>query len=126
MVIKMMNKSDKEYTVQKIREQYTEKKHTELDALIELDKRVTRPANIFAYTVGTLSALVMGSGMSLIMTDIGSTIGIAAPMATGVIVGVIGLAMAMLNYPIFKRILSSRRKKYADRIFAVSDLVIGE
>lgn len=122
----MMNKSDKEYTVQKIREQYTEKKHTELDALIELDKRVTRPANIFAYTVGTLSALVMGSGMSLVMTDIGSTIGIASPMATGVIVGVIGLAMAMLNYPIFKRILSSRRKKYADRIFAVSDLVIGE
>lgn len=44
-----MNRNDQEYLVQKIRIQYTEKEHTQLDALRELDRKVKRPANIFAY-----------------------------------------------------------------------------
>lgn len=61
-----MNRNDQEYLVQKIRTQYTEKEHTQLDALKELDGKVKRPANIFAYVFGTLSALIMGSGMSIL------------------------------------------------------------
>lgn len=45
-----MNKNDQEFLVQKIRTQYTEKEHTQLDALKELDHKVKRPATIFAYT----------------------------------------------------------------------------
>ena len=48
-----MNKNDQEFLVQKIRTQYTEKEHTQLDALKELDAKVTRPANVFAYTYGS-------------------------------------------------------------------------
>lgn len=62
-----MNKNDQEFLVQKIRTQYTEKENTQLDALKELDKKVKKPANVFAYTFGTIGALVLGSGMSLAM-----------------------------------------------------------
>ena len=66
-----MTSNDQEFLVQKIRTQYTEKQHTELDALKELDAKVKRPANVFAYTYGSASAIVMGAGMSLVMTEIG-------------------------------------------------------
>ena len=54
---------------QKIRTQYMEKEATELDELREPDAKVKRPANAFGYTFGSIAAIVMGSGMSLVMTD---------------------------------------------------------
>lgn len=121
-----MNKNDQEFLVQKIRTQYTEKEHTELDTLKELDAKVKRPANAFAYIFGTVGAVVMGSGMSLVMTDIGSSIGIENAMVPGIVVGAAGLLMALLNYPIYKRLLASRRKKYADRIINLSEKIISQ
>jgi putative exporter of polyketide antibiotics len=121
-----MNKNDQEFLVQKIRTQYTEKEHTGLDELKQLDAKVKRPANLFAYIFGSVSAIIMGAGMSLVMTDIAQTVGIANPMLYGIIIGVVGMLMAVVNYPVYKRILSSRRKKYADRIMALSDKIMNK
>ena len=121
-----MNQNDQAFLVQKIRTQYTEKEATELDALCRLDAQVKRPANVFAYAFGSLSAIIMGSGMSLVMTEIGEIVGIADPMVPGIVIGVVGLAMALVNYPIYKKILSSRRKKYADQIIAISDKIMNK
>lgn len=121
-----MNKNEQEFLVQKIRSQYTEKQHTELDALRELDKKVKRPANVFAYAFGSISAIIMGSGMSLVMTDIGSSIGMKETMKPGIAIGVLGMVMAIANYPIYKGILGSRRKKYAEQIITLSDKVMSE
>ena len=115
--------NEQDYLVQKIRTQYTEKQHTELDALRELDRKVKAPANIFAYVFGSLSALIMGCGMSLIMTDIGQVIGVTSPMTPGIVIGLVGMAMAIANYPIYKGILTGRRKKYAQQIIAISDRI---
>lgn len=119
-----MNKNDQEYLVQKIRTQYTEKEHTELDVLKDMDKKVKAPANTFAYIFGSVSALIMGSGMSLIMTDISETIGMAEPMIPGLVIGIVGMLMAIVNYPIYKGILNSRRKKYASKIIELSDKIM--
>lgn len=119
-----MSKDEKEFLVQKIRTQYTEKEYTELDELKELDKRVKRPANVFAYIFGSLSSIIMGSGMSLVMTDIGTSIGIENAMVPGIIIGVLGMAMAIVNYPIYKNILDSRKKKYAEQILKLSEKLI--
>ena len=115
--------NEQEYLVQKIRTQYTKKQHTELDELRALDHKVKAPATTFAYILGSLSALIMGSGMSLVMTDVGQTVGIASPMVPGIVIGVVGLVMAIANYPIYKNILSGRRKKYAQQIIALSDRI---
>ena len=119
-----MNQKEKEFIVQKIRTQYTEKENTQLDALKELDKKVKRPANVFAYIFGSISAIIMGSGMSLVMTDVGTIIGITNPMFPGIIIGIAGMILALLNYPIYKKILNSRKKKYADEIIKISDSII--
>ena len=119
-----MNKKDQEFLVQKIRTQYTEKESNEIDALRALDARVKRPANVFAYTFGSLSAIVMGAGMSLVMTDIAATVGIANPMLWGIAVGVVGMVMAIGNYPIYKRLICARRRRYASEIVALSDKIM--
>lgn len=115
---------DQEFLVQKIRTQYTEKQHTGLDELKALDAKVKKPANIFGYTYGCISAIVMGAGMSLVMTDIGSVVGLASAMVPGIAIGVVGMSMALTTYPIYKRILNSRKKKYAPEIMALSEKIM--
>lgn len=121
-----MAKNDEEFIVQKIRTQYTEKEHTNLDELKKLDSKVKKPANIFAYVFGIIGAIVMGGGMSLVMTDIGETVGISESMPIGIVIGVIGMLIVIINYPIYKNILASRRKKYADQIVELSDKIMNE
>jgi hypothetical protein len=115
--------NEKDFMVQKIRTQYMEREFTDLDALRALDKKVKFPANVFGYTFGSVGAIVAGAGMSLTMTELGAILGIANPMLLGIIIGVIGLAMAGVTYPIYKKILDSRKALYRDEIFALSDKI---
>ena len=112
---------DQEFIVQKIRTQYTEKQHTELDELKALDAKVKKPATVFGYTYGSVGAIVMGAGMSLVMTDVGAMIGLPATMVPGIAVGVVGLGMVLTTYPIHKRILNGRKKKFAPQIMELSE-----
>ena len=121
-----MNNHDQEFLVQKIRTQYTEKQHTELDALKALDTKVKKPANVFGYTFGSISAVIMGAGMSLVMTDIGAMIGLTSTMFPGIAIGVAGLLMALINYPIYKGILNARKKKYSKEILQLSEKIMKE
>ena len=122
----IMNKNDQEFLVRKIRTQYTEKQHTEIDELKALDAKVKRPSNVFAYTFGSISAIIMGAGMSLVMTDIGAIVGITGALVPGIAVGVVGLGMAMLTYPMYKGILNSRKKKYGAEILALSEKIMNK
>ena len=121
-----MNRNDQQYLVEKIRTQYVEKEHSALDELKELDNKVKRPAKVFGYIFGSIAAIIMGAGMSLVMTDIAKTLNIQNPMALGIAVGIVGLLAAVFNYPIYKNILASRRKKVADKIIALSDKISSE
>lgn len=119
-----MNKKEQKFLVQKIRTQYTEREHTQLDELKKLDTKVKKPAKIFAYLFGSAGALIMGVGMSLTMTDIGSAIGIESTLTPGIVIGLAGIFMAAINYPVYKSMLNNRRKKYADKIIAISDSIM--
>ena len=120
--------------VKKIRENYVEKTVTDIDSLRRLDAKVKRPATNFAYVFGSISAIVMGCGMSLVMTDVGKSIGLAAytvfglsaPMFVGISVGVAGLILSLLTYPIYSGILNSRKKKYAPEILELSDKILNK
>lgn len=114
---------DKEFMVEKIRSQYTEAEHTELDTLKALDIKVKKPANVFACVYGSIGAVVMGAGMSLVMTDIGAILGITGTLVPGIALGIAGLIMCCTTYPIYKKILRSRKKKYAPQIIDLSDRI---
>ena len=122
----MMNKNDQQFMAQKIRTQYMEKNPSELDELRELDAKVKRPANAFAYAWGSISAIIIGAGMSLVMTDIGATLGMESTMVPGIVIGIVGMIMALLNYPMYKGILGSRKKKYGAEILKLSDKIMNK
>lgn len=116
--------NDKNFIAQNIRAQYTEKEITELDELKALDAKVKKPARILALTLGTVGALILGVGMSLVMTDIGKTVGLANAMPVGVIVGIVGLAISIANYPLYNKFLAARKAKYAPRIVKLSNKIL--
>ena len=115
--------------LKKIREKYIAPAETEdkMDRLRRLDASVTRSAQTVALVFGVIGTLLLGFGMSLVMTDIGEMVGITADnMVLGIIIGVVGLTVAVVNYPIYKGILNSRRKKYAVRILELSEKVMNK
>ena len=107
-----------------IREKYLTQPESELDALKALDTKVRRPANVVAYLYGSLSAMVMGAGMSLVMTEVGSMIGMDNTMLPGIVIGIVGLVMALTTYLIYKKLLNARKKKYAPEIVALSETIM--
>ncbi|MGN0612635.1 MAG: hypothetical protein ACI4JB_01920 [Porcipelethomonas sp.] len=60
------------------------------------------------------------------MTDIGAEIGIDNGMIPGIVIGIAGMLMAVINYPIYKNILASRKKKYAGRILKLSEKIMSD
>ena len=109
-------------TIERIRASYAEKEMTKFDELKQLDRRVKRPAEIFAYVFGSLSSLVLGTGMCLAMKVIGASLSFAMPLGIGV--GILGIALVSVNYPIYKSILKNRKKKYASRIMELSNSLL--
>jgi hypothetical protein len=111
-------------TIEKIRASYVEKEVTKLDEIKMLDRKVKKPAKVFAYVFGSLSSLVLGAGMSLAMTEIGKSVAYAMPL--GISIGLLGILLVSINYPIYKAILNSRKKKYAKQIFELSDSLLNK
>lgn len=106
--------------IEKIRAKYTEKEGTKMDELRALDKKVKRPADIFGYIYGSASALIMGTGMCFAMKVIGSS------MTLGIIVGLLGIGLALTTYPIYDAILRKRKQKYSKQIFELSDTLLNK
>ena len=96
-----------------IANEYAPKNASKVLALKKLDRKAKRKANIFAYTFGTLMALVLGTGMCLSMGVLG---GGSIMMTAGIVVGVIGLIGVSVNYPIYRRLLESGKRQYAFEI----------
>ena len=105
--------TDKIYA-ESIAKEYAPKETSKVVALRKLDAKAKRPANIFAFTFGTTSALILGVGMCLCMGqfDLNSTIS----MLFGIIVGIIGIIGVSINYPIYKKLLKKGKNKYAFEI----------
>jgi len=114
-----MNKNDK-FIAQKLHTEYTEQKSSEVDKLCALDKKVKVPASIFAYTFGIVGALILGTGMCLAMKVIGDL------MALGIVIGILGIALISVNYPIYKAILRSRKAKYSKEIIELSEQILNK
>lgn len=116
-----MNGKAEEFLVNKIRSQYIQNDKKELEELVNLDKKVKLQPNILACVLGTIGALIMGFGMSLTMTNIGTTLGINNEMLIGTIFGIIGIIICVINYPIYNKYLEARKAKYATEILRLTD-----
>ncbi len=104
--------TDKIYA-ESIAKEYAPKDNSKIVALHKLDRKAKMPATVFTYTFGIIMSLIAGLGMSLSMQVIGGT---ELLTALGIVIGIIGFIGMSVNYPLYKRMLESGKKKYAFEI----------
>ena len=109
--------TDKIYAEQ-LANEYAPKNDSKVIALRKLDARAKLPATIFTYTFGIISALITGIGMCLSMGVIGDST--TTMFSLGVIIGIIGLVGMGVNYPIYKKMLTKGKQKYAFEIMELA------
>ena len=106
--------------VEAIRKKYLPQETDKMDQLRKLHAIPTKKARAASLTIGIIGALIMGTGMSLAMTEIGAALGSLA-MILGIAVGLVGMALAALAYPLYNRVLKKQREKIAPEILRLSD-----
>ncbi len=112
--------------LKRIREKYAPKEEKEEDKLTRirrLDASVTKKGDLWSLIVGIIGALIMGFGMSIFMTELGDLFGDAA-IVCGVIIGVIGMVIIALAYPLYSIIVKRERAKISDEINRLINEVI--
>ena len=90
----------------------------------QLQNFVNMLLRMFLRSPGMLiGALIMGSGMSLIMTELQYILGSLADMAMlfGIIIGIVGGLLASFAYPAYNMILNRERKRIAPEIIRLTD-----
>lgn len=117
---KMTYSAQQQEEIQSIRQKYVPQAESKMDRLRALDARVTKKATMVSILVGMIGAMILGCGMSLIMSDFGAVLGTAA-LPAGIVLGAIGLALAALAYPLYNRTLKKEREKIAPQIIQLTD-----
>ena len=111
--------------LKRIRDKYTAPTEAEdkMTRLRRLDASVTNTAQAVALVFGVIGTLILGFGMSLVMTELAESLGISgdAAMVIGIIVGIVGGILASLAYPIYNAIVKAKRKKLAPEIIRLTD-----
>ncbi len=87
----------------------------QMEQLRALDAAVGRRATVLSLLFGIGGALILGTGMSLIMTDLGLALG-AWAMPVGVAAGIVGGILLACAYPVYRRVLQKEREKAAPQI----------
>lgn len=114
--------------IKAIRKKYAAPDETEdkMTQLRRLDASVTQKATTVSLVFGIIGALILGMGMSLAMTDIGTMIGLSEWVAIliGIVIGIVGVVLVCVAYPIYNCIVKKEQEKIAPEIIRLSDELI--
>lgn len=89
----------------------------------KLDERAKLPAFITALSIGIIGALIFGTGMCFALGQFGAG---ALFMAVGIVLGLVGAAICIINYPLYKKLLKNGKDKYAFEILELAKEITGE
>jgi hypothetical protein len=111
--------------IKNIREKYRQKTEEEdkMARLRRLDASVTQTAEAVSLVFGIVGTLILGFGMSLVMSDLAEKMNLdaIAAMVIGITSGVIGGILAGFAYPVYNYIVREKRKKIAPEIIRLTD-----
>ena len=109
--------------IKRIRQKYQSQEEDSMTRLRKLDAAATSKATVIALVLGIVGALILGMGMSLIMTDLAVLLGMKGMtnIIVGIITGVLGVILAALAYPVYSKVLEREREKIAPEILRLTD-----
>ena len=100
--------------VDEIRKKYLPKEEDKLETLKRLDSEAERPGTIASIAVGTVGTLLLGVGMCCTM------VWAEGFFVLGILVGLLGMAVVGMAYPLYKKVTKKEREKVAEQILALS------
>ena len=112
--------AERQQEIEAIRKKYLPKEEDKMEQLRRLHSIPTQKAQAASIAIGVLGTLILGTGMSLCMTDLGAALGHLA-MVIGILVGLFGLVMVALAYPVYNIVLRKERQRIAPEILRLSD-----
>ena len=112
--------AQRQQEVEEIRKAYLPKEEDKMEKLRKLHSIPTQKAQSASIAVGVIGTLILGTGMSLCMTELGAALGNLA-MIMGVIIGLVGIILVALAYPIYNRTLKKERERIASEILRLTD-----
>ena len=112
--------AERQQEIEAIRKKYLPKEEDKMEQLRRLHSIPTQKAQAASIAIGILGTLILGTGMSLCMTELGAALGHLA-MVIGILVGVLGLVMVALAYPLYNCVLRKERRRIAPEILRLSD-----
>ena len=112
--------AERQQEIEAIRKKYLPKEEDKMEQLRKLHSIPTQKAQSASIAVGVIGALILGTGMSLCMTELGASLGSLA-MILGIVIGLIGIVLVAIAYPIYIRTLKKEREKIAPEILRISD-----
>ena len=109
--------------IKRIRQKYEPQEEDGMSRLRKLDAKATGKATAVSLILGIVGALVMGSGMSLVMTDLGAGLGLTSVtgMVIGILVGLLGIFLVAVAYPVYSNVLKKEREKVAPEILRLTE-----
>ena len=110
--------------VEAIRNKYLPKEESPMEQLQKLHHSATQKAQAASIAIGVIGALLLGTGMSLCMTEFGVTLGYLT-MPIGILVGLVGIVFVALAYPVYNRVQKKERERIAPEILRLSDQLLG-
>ena len=106
--------------IQNIRKKYVTPEEDKMERLRKLHYSATQKAQAASIAIGVIGVLILGTGMSLCMTELGAAMGHLV-MVIGILADVLGLIMVALAYPLFNYVLKKERKRIAPEILWLSE-----
>lgn len=106
--------------IKKIRQRYLPQEEDKMEQLRRLDRRASQKAQVWSIALGVIGTLILGTGMSLAMTELSGFLGGTA-MFIGIPVGLVGIVILALAYPVYNRILKKERQRIAPEILRLSE-----
>lgn len=101
--------------IEQIRKKYLPKEENKMEKLRRLDKNAEKPGMVAALTIGITGTMILGIGMCCCMVWAESA------FVLGIILGILGIGILSVAYPIYKRITKKQREKIAEQILALSE-----
>lgn len=106
--------------VEAIRRKYLPKEENKMEQLRRLHNSASQRAQAWAIAIGVVGTLTLGTGMSLFMTELGAALG-AFAMVIGIGVGIAGMVLVALAYPVYNHVLKKERQRIAPEILRLSE-----
>ena len=107
--------AEEQQELKKIREKYLPKEENKMEQLRSLDSKATGKATMIAIIIGVIGTLLLGVGMCCTLVWQGRW------FVPGIFVGIIGIGIVAIAYPVYNKTLKTEREKIAPEVLRLTE-----